>query len=126
MDKQNSGEAFRYTYSAQEQIEVQNIRNKYLPPEEDKMEKLRRLDQSTTKEGSAKAMTVGILGSLLLGVGMCCCIVWKGIWFIPGIIIGIAGLAMAGIANPLYHKVVENARKKIAPEVLKLADELTK
>ena len=119
-------EGFRYTYSAQEQIEVQNIRNKYLPPEEDKMEKLRRLDQNTTKEGSAKAMTVGILGSLLLGVGMCCCIVWKGFWFIPGIIIGLAGLAIAGIANPLYYKVVEKARKKIAPEVLKLADELTK
>ena len=124
MDKNTGGEAFSYTYSAKEQAEVRDIRSQYLPPEEDKMEKLRRLHNSTAREGSVKALTVGILGALLLGVGMCCCMVWKGVWFIPGIVIGIAGLAVAGIANPLYHKTVKKAREKIAPEVLKLTEEL--
>lgn len=126
MDHQNSGETFSYTYSAKDQTEIRNIRNKYLPPEEDKMEKLRRLHNSTTREGSAISLTVGIVGTLLLGLGMCCCIVWKGVWFIPGIVIGTIGMAIAGIANPLYHKTVKKAREKIAPEVLKLTDELMK
>ena len=126
MDNQNSGETFSYTYSAKEQAELRDIRNKYLPPEEDKMEKLRRLHRSTTREGSAISLTVGIVGTLLLGVGLCCCIVWQDGWFIPGIVVGIIGMAIAGIANPLYHKTVKKAREKIAPEVLKLTDELMK
>ena len=124
MDNQNSGETFNYTYSAKEQAELRDIRSKYLPPEEDKMEKLRRLHRSTTREGSAKALTVGIFGALLLGLGMCCCMVWKGLWFVPGIVIGIAGMVIAGIANPIYHKTVKKAREKIAPEVLKLTEKL--
>ena len=39
----NREETFQYTYSAKEQSEVEQIRKKYLPPEEDKMEQLRKL-----------------------------------------------------------------------------------
>ena len=35
--------SFEYTYSAQRQQEVEEIRKAYLPKEEDKMEQLRRL-----------------------------------------------------------------------------------
>ena len=42
----NGNNTFHYTYSAKQQEEVQRIRKKYLPPEEDKMEQLRRLDRS--------------------------------------------------------------------------------
>ncbi|MCM1537973.1 MAG: hypothetical protein NC254_06215 [bacterium] len=35
-------EAFRYRYSAKEQEEIRQIRDKYLPEEETKMEQLRR------------------------------------------------------------------------------------
>ena len=36
---------FEYTYSAKQQEEVEAIRKKYLPKEEDKMETLRKLDR---------------------------------------------------------------------------------
>lgn len=42
---------FTYTYSAAEQEEVKKIRQKYLRPEENKMEQLRKLDESVTKRG---------------------------------------------------------------------------
>ena len=38
-------EIFTYTYSARQQEEVRRILQKYTPPQEDKMELLRRLDK---------------------------------------------------------------------------------
>lgn len=122
--KENKNTTFNYTYSAKQQAEIRSIRSKYLPPEEDKMEKLRRLDRSASQKGTCTSLVVGILGALLLGVGMCCTMVWMGAWFIPGIVIGVAGIALVSIAYPLYLRVTERERKKIAPEILRLTEEL--
>lgn len=124
MDENKEG--FHYTYSAKQQQEIQNIRKKYMSPEEDKMEQLRRLDQSATQKGCTISLVVGIIGALLLGIGMCCAMVWTGAWFIPGIVIGVAGIALVCCAYPLYVRVTERERKKIAPEILRLTDELMK
>lgn len=124
MEEKNK--SFHYTYSSAQQQEIRNIRKKYLPPEEDKMAQLRRLDQSVAQKGTAASLIVGILGALLLGIGMCCCMVWAGNWFIPGIIIGLAGIALVCCAWPLYVRVTEKERKRIAPEILRLTDELLK
>ena len=53
---ENREETFRYTYSAKEQSEVEAIRKKYLPPEENKMEQLRKLDRSATGKAQAAYM----------------------------------------------------------------------
>ena len=119
-------ESFHYTYSAKQQEEVKNIRKKYLPPEEDKMEQLRRLDRRATEKGTMAAILVGILGTLLLGVGMCCAMVWMGAWFVPGIIIGLVGIAVIALAYPLYARITSKERQRIAPEILRLTDELLK
>lgn len=119
-------EIFNYTYSARQQEEIKNIRKRYMPPEEDKMEQLRRLDRSVTKKGSTAALAVGLMGALLLGLGMCCSMVWSGKWFLPGIVIGAMGIALACCAWPLYVRVTEKERKRIAPEILRLTEELLK
>ena len=117
-------ERFQYTYSAKQQEEIKNIRKKYAAPEEDKMEQLRQLDRSATQTGISASLAVGIIGALLLGVGMCCCMVWGGGLFIPGIAVGVIGLILICCAYPLYVRVTERERKKIAPEILRLTDEL--
>ena len=65
---------FQYSYSASQQAEIKKIREKYEPekktPKEDKMEQLRHLDESATKPGMIVSIIVGIVGTLLLGVGM--------------------------------------------------------
>ncbi|MBP3705084.1 MAG: hypothetical protein J6I98_06080 [Clostridia bacterium] len=119
-------ETFTFTYSAKEQEEIKNIRKKYAAPEENKMELLRRLDAGVTKKGTTAALIVGVLGTLLLGIGMCCCMVWQGAWFLPGVIIGVIGIAVLSAAYPLYNHVTRKERKKIAPEILRLTDELMK
>ena len=121
-------EIFHYTYSASQQEEIKSIREKYAPPAQsvDKMERLRKLDASATKPGTIVSLVVGIIGTLILGVGMCCTLVWADIWFIPGIIIGVIGMIGVIAAYPLYHRITKKQREKLAPEIMRLSDELMK
>lgn len=118
-------EKFIYTYSAKEHDEINRIRKKYVA-EEDKMEQLRRLDAGVTEKATAVSIIIGIAGALIMGVGMCCAMVWQGIWFIPGIVIGVIGIAVLALAYPVYRKVLKKERKKAAPEIIRLTDELMK
>lgn len=123
---ENKKETFEYTYSARQQEEIEEIRKKYLPQEESKMEQLRRLDQSVTKKGTMISIIIGIVGTLILGVGMCCTLVWADQWFIPGIIVGLIGIAIVAAAYPSYTHITKKEREKLAPQILKLIEELSK
>ena len=124
---EEKSEVFNYTYSASEQAEIKSIREKYMPPteEEDKMERLRRLDRSVTKTGTAVSIIVGVISTLVFGVGMCCTMVWEGL-MIPGIIIGIVGIIGIVLAYPLYIHITKKQREKVTPEIMRLTDELMK
>lgn len=124
MNHQN--DRFHYTYSASRQEEVKLIREKYIPKETDKMEQLRRLDASTTKRSTIIALSIGIVGALILGIGMCCSMVWGESLFVPGIVIGLVGIALIVSAYPVYVRVTKKQREKIAPEIIRLTDELMK
>lgn len=123
---ENNQNSFQYTYSAQEQAEIKRIRSKYTPKEETGMEKLRRLDASAALKAARWAVIVGVIGALILGAGMSCCMVWADKLFIPGIVIGLIGLAVVAAAYPLYNRVLKKERERIAPEILRLTDELMK
>ena len=127
MDEKN--ETFTYTYSAKEQEEIKKIRDKYTSPtkEETSMEQLRRLDESATKGATVVSLIVGIISALLLGVGMCCAMVpgWER-YFIPGIVIGVVGIIGVIAAYPIYNHMVKRKRAKLAPEIIRLSDELMK
>lgn len=119
-------ETFEYNYSAKQQKEIKTIREKYVPKEENKMEQLRRLDASATKPGTAASIIVGVIGALLFGIGMCCTMVWMGNLFIPGIVIGVVGLLAIAAAYPVYTHITKKQREKLAPEIMRLTDELMK
>lgn len=116
-------EKFEYTYSAKQQEELENIRKKYLPREETKMEKLRRLDESVTRPGTLISIIIGVVGTLIMSFGMCLCLEWSV--FIPGVIIGIVGMAVLAAAYPIYSKITQKQREKIAPEILRLTEEIS-
>ena len=132
----NGNNSFQYTYSAKEQEELKRIREKYMhnPDEEDKMEKIRRLDNGVTKKAMVISLTFGIIGTLILGFGMSLVMTELAAIFglgetaalVSGIIIGVIGGAMASFAYPLYNLVIKQERNKIAPEILRLTDELLK
>ncbi len=129
-------ESFCYTYSAKEQEEIKNIRKKYAAPEEgeDKMERLRRLDRGVSNKAAKRSLMIGIVGALIMGIGMSLILSDFGkilgayqdmaLWI--GIPVGIAGIMSVCLAYPVYNRVVKKERAKIAPEILRLTEELMK
>jgi F0F1-type ATP synthase assembly protein I len=123
--------SFEYTYSAKRQQEVEEIRKAYLPKEEDRMEQLRRLHAMPTQKAQAVSLAVGIIGVLILGTGMSLCMTELGaglgkLALILGILIGLVGLTLVALAYPIYNQTLKKEREKIAPDILRLTDELMK
>ncbi|MBQ7333334.1 MAG: hypothetical protein IJW38_03175 [Clostridia bacterium] len=135
-NKNNEQSGFSYTYSAKEQAELKKIREKYTPPteKEDKMAKLRRLDASVSGTAQAIALVFGVIGALILGFGMSLCMteigeilgIRKNPAIIIGVIVGVVGGILASLAYPVYNLVLKHKRKKLAPEIIRLTDELMK
>ena len=124
----DNNKTFSYTYSASQQEEIKKIRDKYSTPKqaEDKMEQLRRLDKSVTKPGTVVSLIIGVISALILGIGMCCTMVWGGDLFIIGIIIGVFGMIGVICAYPVYASITKARREKLAAEIIRLSNELMK
>ena len=126
-----NNQSFEYTYSAGQRQEIEAIRKKYLPKEEDKMEQLRRLHYSATQKAQAASIAIGVLGALVLGTGMSLIMTDLGSalghWvMVIGILAGILGLILVALAYPIYNSVLRKERQRIAPEILQLSEELLK
>lgn len=127
---------FEYTYSAKEQAEIRKIREKYIPKEkeESNIERLRRLDASVTKTAQIVSLILGVAGLLILGFGMSLFMsdlhtalgVGGDSAVVIGVIIGIVGAFVLILAYPAYNAIVKNKREKLAPEIIRLTDELMK
>lgn len=121
---QNKNETFIYSYSAEQQEEIKNICQKYLPLEENKMEQLRRLDKGLKRPGRIIAISWGVISSLILGTGMCCVMEWD--FFVLGIIVGLIGIIGIAVTYPLYSYINNKQRRKLAPKIMELSKELLK
>ena len=126
-----NNQSFEYTYSAQQQKEVEAIRKKYLPKEEDKMEQLKKLHYSATQKAQAASIASGVIGALVLGTGMSLCMTELGaalghFAIVLGILVGLIGLIMVALAYPIFNRVLKKERSRIAPEILRLSEELLK
>ena len=136
MENNNENNGFQYTYSAKEQAELKRIRDRYTAPTEaeDKMARLRRLDASVTNTAQAVALVFGIIGALILGFGMSLIMtdfseilgIGETMALVIGIPVGVFGGILASLAYPIYNAIVKAKRKKLAPEIIRLTDELMK
>ena len=130
----NEQNNFTYTYSAKDRDEIRAIRSKYEKREESKMERLRRLDRSAEGRATAISLIFGVVGALILGFGMSlimselsAMLGLSGISAIAiGVILGAAGGVLVALAYPVYNYVIKKERERIAPEILRLTDELMK
>lgn len=130
---ENNG-TFQFTYSAKEQEEIKNIRKKYTAPNEteDKMTLLRRLDAKVYSKAKTVSVTIGIIGTLIMGLGMSLVMtdigsaIGKSNAMAVGVSVGVLGLVFVCFAYPVYKLTLKKVREKVAPEILHLADELLK
>ena len=122
-------ESFEFTYSAAQQQEVEAIRKKYLPKEEDKMEQLRKLDGIPAQKATVWSIATGTVGALILGTGMSLCMTEFGeklgvFAMVFGVLLGIVGMVLVALAYPVYNRILKKERERIAPEILRLTEEL--
>lgn len=124
----NNQESYSYKFSSREQEEIKKIREKYIDSElklqEDKSERIKKLDRKVSTSCVVFSLTLGVIGLLVMGTGMSLVLVWNSTLMFEGIIIGLIGIAMIAAAYPLYNFILKIKRKKIAPEIIKLCDEI--
>lgn len=119
---------FTYTYSAQENKEIQEIRKKYLPQVESKFDELKRLDAQVQNSGMVESLSVGIGGALIFGLGMCLAmqVIGNGVAIIVlGVFLCIVGVVGMLVAYPIYRKIFEKTKAELAPRILELTAELS-
>jgi len=134
MEGKNTDTSFKFTYSANEQEEIRKIRQKYMVQEVDKVTRLRKLDAQATSKATIVSLVLGIMGALVMGTGMSLIMTeLAGILgmtymgsIIVGVVCGVVGMILVALAYPVYKKVLKSEREKIAPEVLRLSEELLK
>ena len=134
MESKNTDTGFKYTYSAKEQDEIKRIRQKYTVREEDGMTRLRNLDAKATSKATMMSLVLGIIGALVMGTGMSLVMTDLAVILgmtamgsmLVGVIVGLIGMALVALAYPVYKKVLKSEREKIAPEILRLSEELLK
>ena len=120
-----SENTFSYTYSAACNQEVLNIRKKYLPREETKLEELKRLDRKVQNSGVAEGLCAGLVGCLTFGLGLCLAmeVIGHTVWL--GVVLGLVGAVGILAAFPVYRKLFNRAKAQYTPRILELAAQLS-
>ena len=117
---------FTYNYSAVRNKEVESIRRKYMPREESKLEKLKRLDYRVQMAGMIEGLCFGIIGALVFGVGMCFFLdVFAGAAWLTAILM-ICGTLLMIPAYPIYRRIAHKTKAELTPEILRLSEEIMK
>ncbi len=123
---------FTYKYSAEENKEIKEIRNKYIKNEESKVEELKRMDSKVKRPANVFAYVFGSIGAIIMGSGMSLVMTdiseTVGIEnpMLYGVVIGVIGMLMAIINYPIYKKILGNRRKKYADKIIALSDKIMK
>ncbi len=121
---------FHYEYSAKENAEVQAIRKKYLPQPISTLDALKELDAKVKRPANVFAYILGSVSAIVMGAGMSLVMTdissTVGIAdpMIPGIAVGIIGMAMAIANYPIHKNILASRRKKYANEIIALSDQI--
>ena len=118
----------KYSYSALENEEILKIRQKYEPKQEKKaiIEKVKKLDKSVYDIAAAISIATGIIGTLIFGAGLSMILLTPDEHFISGVILGVFGILVMIAAYPVNQFAIIRRRKKIAPLIIKLTDQILK
>ena len=123
----NDSDKFSYTYSApteEERREIEDIRSAYAPAakSEDRLAQLRALNERATRPARIAALTLGIGGILLFGLGMSMTLAWELI--AGGIVVAVIGMLATIVANPVRRVLLKRGKQRYGAEILRLTDEL--
>ena len=111
---------------------VEKIRSQYTEAEHTELDALKALDAKVKKPANVFGFTYGSIGAIVMGAGMSLVMTDIGAMLgmtetlIPGIAVGMAGLAMVLTTYPIYRKILNSRKKKYAHQIMELSDRITK
>src|SRR5574344_2615498 len=107
-----------------ENFEEEKLRDEYVTKPKTGIDEAKKLDKKAKLPAIIFTYTLGIIGTLVLGIGMCLAIKVIGdgtnLMMVLGIIIGIVGIIMVVINYPLYTKILKSRKEKYATSILVL------
>lgn len=109
---------------------VQKIRSQYTESQHTELDALQALDAKAKKPANVFAYVYGSLGAIVMGAGMSLVMTEIGAILglanamVPGIAVGIVGLVMVSTTYPIHKKILASRKKKFAPEILKLSENI--
>lgn len=109
---------------------VQKIRTQYTEKEHSQVDALKKLDAKVKRPVNVFAYIFGGIGAIIMGSGMS--LVMSDIGnvlgmtssMLPGVIIGIIGIAMLLANYPIYKGLLSSRKKKYAGQVLALSNKI--
>lgn len=118
---------FNYTYKApteEERREIESIKRQYEPKNENenKLARLRKLNNLVNGLATSVSLAVGVIGLLIFGLGLAMVLEWQII--IGGVIVCILGIPPIAVAYPVYNIILNKNKEKYSDEILKLSNEL--
>ena len=111
---------------------VEKIRSQYMEQERTGLDELKALDAKVKKPAKVFGYTCGSIGAIVMGAGMSLVMTDIGSLLgmtetlIPGIAVGVVGLAMSCTAYPIYKKILNSRKKKYAGKIVELSERIMK
>ena len=112
-----------------DKIYAEHLANEYAPKDTSKVIALRKLDAKAKLPANIFTYSLGIVSSLVLGVGMCLSMKAIGsgspAMVALGIVLGLLGFAGMGANYPIYKKLLAKGKQKYAFEIMELAKKIS-
>ena len=111
---------------------VEKIRSQYTQTQHTELDELKALDAKVKKPANVFGYTYGSIGAIVMGAGMSLVMTDIGALLgmaetlVPGIAVGLVGMAMALSTYPIYKKILNSRKKKYAAQILELSDRIKK
>ena len=115
-----------------QEFAVEKIRSQYMETEHTELDELKALDARVKRPANVFGYVYGSIGAIVMGAGMSLVMTDIGTkigltaTLVPGIAVGVAGLAMSCTTYPFYKKILNARKKKYAHQILELSDRITK
>ena len=107
------------------EMEVANkIKDGYIVKPITKLDELKSLDKKVKRPARAFAYIFGVIGSLVLGTGMCFAMKVLGDIMAVGIVVGVLGILMVSINYPIYKQILKKRKRKYCSKILELSQEI--
>ena len=109
---------------------VQKIRTQYTEKEHTELDELKDLDRKVKRPANVFAYIYGSVSAIIMGSGMSLVMTDIGATLgmeasmVPGIVIGVVGLAMALTTYPIHKRILATRKKKFAPQIIALSEKL--